>query len=207
MPCISFMPGFWSSYKIRNEVTMALKRKSLNKEDFTKEGIDDRLIDKVQTLRRGWLDKLMIVITKSGNGGMIWIFIALYLYIFAKLHSKAIVLICVIACCAFINNFIIKGIFTKDRPCDLDDSIPLLIKRPLGSSFPSGHTASSFASVVVIFYINPWLGVIALIWAALIGFSRVYLYVHFPSDVFFGIISGTAIAFVIMPIAIHFIGW
>ena len=186
---------------------MALKRKNLNKKDFTKEGIDNRLIDKVQNMHSDILDKIMIVITKSGNGGMIWLFIALYLYIFEKIHSKAIVLVCVIAVCAFINNFIIKGIFTKDRPCDLDESIPLLIKRPFGSSFPSGHTASSFASVVVLFYINPWWGGAALIWAALIGFSRVYLYVHFPSDVLWGIISGTAIAFVVMPVAIHFIGW
>ena len=54
---------------------------------------------------------------------------------------------------------------------------------------------------------NPWWGVAALTWASLIAFSRIYLYVHFPSDVLFGIISGPAIGLVVMPIAIHFIGW
>lgn len=68
------------------------------------------------------------------------------------------VLICVIAAVAFIANFIIKGLFTKDRPCDLDETVDLLIRRPLGSSLPSGHSASSFACVVVIFHMNPWWG-------------------------------------------------
>lgn len=179
----------------------------LKKQKELRRGIDDKLIHRIQKMRTAWLDRLMIIITKSGNGGLIWIFVSLYLYIFMKMHSKAIVLLCVIASCAFIANFIIKGIFTKDRPCDLDDTVDLLIRRPLGSSLPSGHSASSFASVVVIFYINPWWGAAALVWASLIAFSRIYLYVHFPSDVLFGIISGTVIGLVVTPIAIHFIGW
>ncbi len=179
----------------------------LKKQKELRRGIDDKMIDRIQQMRTDRLDKLMIVITKSGNGGLIWIFVSLYLYIFMKMHSQAIVLLCVIATCAFIANFIIKGIFTKDRPCDLDETVDLLIRRPLGSSLPSGHSASSFASVVVIFCINPWWGVAALVWASLIAFSRIYLYVHFPSDVLFGIISGTIIGLVVTPIAIHFIGW
>lgn len=179
----------------------------LEKYRKTKQGIDDRLIHKVQTLRTGLLDRIMILITKSGNGGMVWIFVALYLYIVKKLHAQAVVLLCVIAVCAFVANFIIKGIFTKDRPCDLDETVNLLIRRPMGSSLPSGHTASSFASVVVIFHIDPLWGAAALIWALLIAFSRIYLYVHFPSDVLFGMITGTIIGTVVMPIAIHFIGW
>ena len=179
----------------------------LKKQKELRRGIDDKLIHRIQSMRTDRLDKLMIVITKSGNGGLIWIFVSLYLYIFMKMHSQAIVLLCVIATCAFIANFIIKGIFTKDRPCDLDETVDLLIRRPLGSSLPSGHSASSFASVVVIFCINPWWGMAALVWASLIAFSRIYLYVHFPSDVLFGIISGIIIGLVVTPIAIHFIGW
>ena len=179
----------------------------LKKQKELRSGIDDRMIAKIQQYRTDRLDKIMILITKSGNGGMIWLFVALYLYIVKKMHHQAIVLICVIAAVAFIANFIIKGLFTKDRPCDLDETVDLLIRRPLGSSLPSGHSASSFAGVVVIFYMNPWWGVAALTWASLIAFSRIYLYVHFPSDVLFGIISGTIIGLIAMPVAIHFIGW
>lgn len=179
----------------------------LQKQKEVCRGIDDRFINKIQQLRTPRLDKIMIFITKTGNGGLIWIFIALYFYIFKGMHSQAIVLLSVIAVVAFIANFIIKGVFTKDRPCDLDDSVDLLIRRPLGSSLPSGHSSSSFACVVVIFCINPWWGVAALVWASLIAFSRIYLYVHFPSDVVFGIVSGTIIGMIVMPIAIHFVGW
>lgn len=164
----------------------------LKKQKELRRGIDDRMIAKIQQFRTDRLDKLMILITKSGNGGMIWLFV---------------VLICVIAAVAFIANFIIKGLFTKDRPCDLDETVDLLIRRPLGSSLPSGHSASSFACVVVIFHMNSWWGAAALIWASLIAFSRIYLYVHFPSDVLFGVISGTIIGLIAMPVAIHFIGW
>ena len=179
----------------------------LKKQKELRRGIDDRMIAKIQQYRTDRLDKIMILITKSGNGGMIWLFVALYLYIVKKMHHQAMVLICVIAAVAFIANFIIKGLFTKDRPCDLDDTVDLLIRRPLGSSLPSGHSASYFACVVVIFYMNPWWGAAALTWASLIAFSRIYLYVHFPSDVLFGIISGTIIGLIAMPVAIHFIGW
>lgn len=179
----------------------------LKKYKEIKRGIDDKMIDRVQRLRTEKLDDIMILITKSGNGGLIWIIVALYLYIFKKMHAQAIVLLCVITVCAVIANFVIKGLFTKDRPCDLDETVDLLIRRPMGSSLPSGHSASSFASVVVIFYMNPWWGTAALLWASLIAFSRIYLYVHFPSDVLFGIVSGTIIGLVATPIAIHFIGW
>ena len=179
----------------------------LKKQKELRRGIDDRMIAKIQQFRTDRLDKLMILITKSGNGGMIWLFVALYLYIVKNMHHQAMVLICVIAAVAFIANFIIKGLFTKDRPCDLDETVDLLIRRPLGSSLPSGHSAASFACVVVIFHMNPWWGAAALIWASLIAFSRIYLYVHFPSDVLFGVISGTIIGLIAMPVAIHFIGW
>ncbi len=179
----------------------------LKKQKELRRGIDDRMIAKIQQYRTDRLDKIMILITKSGNGGMIWLFVALYLYIVKKMHHQAMVLICVIAAVAFIANFIIKGLITKDRPCDLDETVDLLIRRPLGSSLPSGHSASSFACVVVSFYMNPWWGVAARTWASLIAFSRIYLYVHFPSDVLFGIISGTIIGLIAMPVAIHFIGW
>ena len=93
----------------------------LKKQKELRRGIDDRMIAGIQQFRTDRLDKIMILITKSGNGGMIWLFVALYLYLVKKMHHQAMVLICVIAAVAFIANFIIKGLFTKDRLRDLSD--------------------------------------------------------------------------------------
>lgn len=179
----------------------------LKKHKEFKKGIDDRFIGHLQSIRTKWLDRTMIMITRTGDGGTIWIILALYIYIFKKLHSQAIVMLCVLATVAVVANIGIKNLFTKDRPCDIDESVTLLIRRPLGSSTPSGHSASSFAAVVVLFFINPLWGAIAAVWASLIAFSRIYLYVHYPSDVLFGIITGVVIALAVMPVAVHFIGW
>lgn len=164
-----------------------------------RKGIDDRLIHFLQDARNNRLDRFMIFVTRTGNGGTIWILIALYLYIFKKMHTEAMLLVSVIGVVAFFANIVIKSFFTKDRPCDIDESVSLLIKRPLGSSTPSGHSASSFACVVVFFFINPWWGMAALSWAALIAFSRIYLYVHYPSDVFFGCVLGVTLAVASIP--------
>jgi undecaprenyl-diphosphatase len=78
----------------------------------------------------------------------------------------------------------------RKRPCDRYKDIKMLIKRPIGSSFPSGHAATSFACATAIAAYDLRFGSIALILASLIAISRVYLFVHFPSDVLAGIVSG-----------------
>ena len=83
--------------------------------------------------------------------------------------------------------------------------VPILIRRPMGSSLPSGHTASSFASATILLHMNYKIGLIALALAFIISFSRLYLFVHFPSDVFFGLLSGIAVALINIPIALRLI--
>ena len=68
----------------------------LKKQKELRRGIDDRMIAKIQQFRTDRLDKIMILITKSGNGGMIWLFVALYLYLVKKMHHQAMVLICLL---------------------------------------------------------------------------------------------------------------
>ena len=79
----------------------------LKKQKELRRGIDDRMIAKIQQFRTDRLDKIMILIKKDGNGGMIWLFVALYLYLVKKMHHQAMVLICVIAAVAFIAKIII----------------------------------------------------------------------------------------------------
>ena len=97
-----------------------------------------------------------------------------------------------------IGNLFLKNIVMRERPCWINDNIQLLIPMPMDYSFPSGHTLSSFVSAGILIQKNVNIGIFAYILAVLIGFSRLYLYVHFPTDVLMGILLGTAIALTIV---------
>ena len=98
-------------------------------------------------------------------------------------------------------NGILKNLVGRIRPFDVNTSIQLLVARPHDYSFPSGHTAASFAAAVILFLQLPKkYGIPALILAVLISFSRLYLGVHYPTDVLAGAVSGTLIA-----LAVHWI--
>ena len=90
---------------------------------------------------------------------------------------------------------LLKNIVSRIRPYDLKQDIELLIKRLSDYSFPSGHTLASFEAATVLMIKDKRLGIPALILAILIAFSRIYLYVHYPSDVLAGILFGIAFAF------------
>ena len=85
----------------------------------------------------------------------------------------------------------IKHIVGRVRPCNRDFGQELLIKHPAHYSFPSGHTSSSFAVVMVMFFMLPALFTPVLIYACLMGFSRMYVLVHYPTDVLAGVVLGT----------------
>ena len=85
----------------------------------------------------------------------------------------------------------LKPLVARVRPFDAAQLLDaLLIRQPTDFSFPSGHTMCSFASGIIIFYMNKRIGTFALILSSFIGFSRLYLYVHYPSDVFCGMVIG-----------------
>ena len=89
-------------------------------------------------------------------------------------------------------NGILKNVFARARPCDVNTAVQLLVPRPDDYSFPSGHTAASFAAVSALFFAGEkkiWKP--ALMLAVLIAFSRLYLYVHYPTDILGGILVGT----------------
>ena len=83
-------------------------------------------------------------------------------------------------------NVLLKNLFAMPRPCDLNPSVALLIPKPQDYSFPSGHTASSFAAVTVLYLMGVKRWYWALVPAGLIAFSRMYLDVHFPIDILGG---------------------
>ena len=141
-------------------------------------------------LRTGAGDLLMPLITSLGNSGAIWLALTVLLLLRPKTRklglAVGISLALEVLCC----NGILKPLVARVRPCDLNPSVRLLIPRPEDFSFPSGHTASSFAAASALYFggSKGWLPAGAL--AALIAFSRLYLYVHFPSDVLAGALIG-----------------
>ena len=94
-------------------------------------------------------------------------------------------------------NGILKHVFARVRPCDVNTTIQLLVPRPSDYSFPSGHTAASFAAVAALFFAGQkklWKP--ALVLAVLIAFSRLYLYVHYPTDILGGIAVGVLCGYI-----------
>lgn len=138
----------------------------------------------------GFLDFIMPLITKLGTGGMIWIVVALAFLKSKQYRTDGLILIGSLLLCVLLGNIILKPLIGRIRPCDINTAIPLLIARPTDFSFPSGHTLSSFAAASVIFHANTGMGIAAIVLASLIAFSRLYLYVHYPSDILAGMILG-----------------
>lgn len=148
-------------------------------------------------LRTDLGNKIFPFITMLGEKGAIWIVIALAFFIFKKTRKLSIVIILSLGISALFGNLILKPLFARVRPFVSYPYINTLIKAPTSYSFPSGHTITAFASAVPIFLFNKKLGIPALILASLIAFSRLYLYVHFPTDVLSGIFLGTLVSVIV----------
>ncbi len=157
--------------------------------------VDNKVLSLIQRrLRCTILDKAMPIITSLGTCGVIW---GIVMVIFMRMRSYrriGLIMFITLVLCALITNLVLKPLVARPRPCHISPQIPLLIPCPMDYSFPSGHTMSSFAAATIIFKVSPTLGAVAFVVAALIAFSRLYLFVHYPSDVFAGTVFGLAIA-------------
>ena len=170
-------------------------------------------------LRNDFLDIIMKFFTTIGNVGTIWIIIALYLMLRKDTREGGIKVFLGLLFSFIICNLIFKNVLMKERPFEVYKYVDLIIKKPNGYSFPSGHTSASIAAAYIIFkekynlldflkifrlkgnnqnlkigldskkmYIN--LGYIMYFMAFMIAFSRMYLFVHYPSDILGGILTG-----------------
>lgn len=147
-----------------------------------------------QHLRNPILTPFFQFITMLGNAGFIWILTALLLLAFPKTRKTGFLCSVSLLGSLVINNLLLKNLIGRIRPYEMIQNLSILVSAPGDPSFPSGHTASSFAMATVLFLCCPKkYGVPALILAALISFSRLYLGVHYPTDVLFGLLSGILI--------------
>lgn len=143
-----------------------------------------------QHIKNDVLDAVMPTITFLGDAGIIWILISFALLISRKHRKTGIILIMAMVIDAVLCNGIIKPLIGRMRPFEWNADITLLITPPKDASFPSGHTAISFAVVMVLYLRKERYWYLALILAILIAFSRMYLYVHFPTDILGGCVLG-----------------
>lgn len=153
--------------------------------------LDFWILDLIQThLRSDFLDTVMPLITMLGNGGAIWIGCSALLLLMPKTRRvgavMAVSLVLEVLCC----NVLLKPLVARIRPCDVNTAVQLLIAHPTDFSFPSGHTGASFAAASALFFSKNRLWIPSTIVATLIAFSRLYLYVHYPSDVLAGAMIG-----------------
>lgn len=151
----------------------------------------------LQTLHNPWLDVLMKEVSSLANSGFFWIVTGVLLLFFKRTRKVGICVLLSLGIGFLAGNLVLKNLVGRSRPCWIDRSVPLLIPNPRDFSFPSGHTLASFEAAVSIRLFNRSWGRGALVLATLIAFSRMYLFVHFPTDVLGGMILGTAIAIMV----------
>ena len=167
--------------------------------DSINENSELHILNHIQKFRNVYMDRFMISITKLGDYGTVWILLCLYLYIRGNLHLTFLLVSSLIAE-SVLCNLLLKPIVARTRPFRRNAAVRLLIPEPHDYSFPSGHTSASFACVTVLFLTHCILWKYAFILSVLISFSRLYLYVHYPTDVLagmsIGIISGCLVFFI-----------
>lgn len=146
-------------------------------------------------LNCAFLDAVMPVITALGNGGLLFIACAIAMLFFKRWRKTGIMIGVALVLGLIVCNLTLKPLVGRIRPFDLRE-IALLVTPPDDFSFPSGHTIAAFEFATVLMIRERKVGIIALVAAILIAFSRLYLYVHYPTDVLTSIALGTLFGFI-----------
>ena len=159
------------------------------------------ILDWIQAnLQSGFMDKFMPFITKFGDHGTFWMIVAALLFLFPRTRKTGLGMAIAMMIGLLICNVTLKPLVGRIRPYDLQAelgiTIQLLGERMHDFSFPSGHTIASFEAAVVLLKNSRKMGIPAMILAVLIAFSRLYLYVHYPTDVIVSVILGTLFALI-----------
>ena len=158
---------------------------------------DESLLLKIQRHRRGGvMDLIMKIFTSLGNGGAIWIAASVLMLFRERTYTAGMCSGIALIFSVVITNLMLKPFFARPRPyVTMDDYIPLLTSNDR-NSFPSGHTCGAFSAGIAwaVMLPNPWLRLAAVAQAVVMGYSRLYVGVHYPSDVLSGAVIGCVCA-------------
>lgn len=146
-------------------------------------------------IRCDFMDAVMPVITKFGDGGIFWILVAVVLLCLPKHRRGGLGMGIALLLGVLVCNVTLKPLIARPRPYDYQlahfgNTISLLIAAPRDFSFPSGHTLASFEAATALLLYDRRFGIPAAVLAVLVAFSRLYLYVHYPTDVFCAMVLG-----------------
>ena len=159
------------------------------------------ILDWIQAhLQSPVMDVLMPFITKFGDGGIFWIAVAVLLLFRPNTRKHGWSMLVALILGVLVCNVTLKPIIARIRPYDLHrelfgDAIQLLVKTPHDWSFPSGHTIACFEACTALMIRDKRMGIPATVLAILVSFSRLYLYVHYPTDVLFSVFAGILFGF------------
>ena len=165
------------------------------------QSIDFQILDFLQEhVRNAFLDPIMAGLSYMGEAGACWILIGIILLFFRRTRAAGACLLTALALGYLVGDICIKNFVARHRPFMINTGVDLAVHAPTSHSFPSGHSTAAFASatsLIIMLRDKKWIGFSALALAVLIAFSRLYNYVHFPSDVLFGMLLGTVCGLVV----------
>lgn len=145
----------------------------------------------IQSLRTDSLDAFMLKVTElAGNMGELWLIVGFALILFKqtrKIGFGVLVSYCLVYA---IGQCGLKELIGRVRPCRIDETVNMIVSCPSSFSCPSTHSSWAFASATVIYRNDKFAGIMTYIVAAIIAFSRMYDFVHFPTDILFGAVLG-----------------
>ncbi len=160
--------------------------------------IEIPILDWIQdTFACPFLDWFFPIITLLGDAGIFWIAVAVAMLLFKRTRATGLMVGVALLCGFLVGNLTLKPLFDRVRPYDFNPNfnIPLLVERLSDASFPSGHTLACVESATVLMIRDKRFGIPALVVAILVALSRLYLYVHYPTDVLVGAILGVVFGF------------
>lgn len=160
------------------------------------EALDYGILEVFQQIQNMFLTHIFKFFTTIGEAGVIWIIAGIFLLIKKESRKYGVIVLLSLLMCLLFGNGLLKNLIARPRPCWRHPEVKMLIGIPKDYSFPSGHTFSSFAGSYSIFYWKKKYGYVAFAMAVMIAASRLYFFVHYPTDIFAGAIFGIFLSMV-----------
>ncbi len=161
-------------------------------------GFDTALFHDVIRLRQPWLDDVMVLASALAGGGFVWIVLALIVSVLPRYRADAWRLLLAVGFSFLLTDVVLKPWLERPRPFDADPTVSVIVGRPVTSSMPSGHTTQAVAAAVAGARLLPGLGWALWPFAGVVALSRIYVGVHWPTDVVAGAIIGLACGWLVV---------